>query len=139
MLIKMFLYARPENWLKKCIFRRYALHKSKCEESTKCCQKLISKIYDAQVFWKLSEGFRKSFLDKRAWNVTKRRTLPPAFPIFGYFWEWMTFDSFFWQGRLLLMYFDFSPKSFLSAVSFVMQHEMLIKNFCSSPVRTHSL
>ena len=60
----------------------------------------------------------ESFLDKRAWNVTKRRTLSPAFPIFGYFWEWMTFDSFFRQGRLLLMYFHFSPKLFLSADSF---------------------
>ena len=67
MPIKILLYAKPGNWLKKYGFRRYALHESKCKESKKCCQILISKIYDAQVFWKLSQGFQeKSFLDKRA-------------------------------------------------------------------------
>ena len=104
MLIKMFLYVKLRNWLKKYGFRRYALPENKCEESRKCHQILISKIYNAQVLWKLSEGFQEtplveSFLDKRDWNFSKRKTLPPAFRYLrkflkmNVFWQ-VTFDVF---------------------------------------------
>lgn len=60
MLVKMLLYAKLVSWLEKYGFRRYTLHKSKYEESTKYRQILISKIYDAQVFWKRLERFQEN-------------------------------------------------------------------------------
>ena len=43
-MLKMFLYLMLGNWLKKYGFRRSALYKGKCKESTKCRQ-ILSKIW----------------------------------------------------------------------------------------------
>ena len=53
------------------------------------------------------------FLYKRAWNFTKKGTLPPVFPFLVIIWKWMTFDSL---RPLLLTYLNFSPEQCLSAV-----------------------
>ena len=76
------------------------------------------------MFWKLSEDFQENtlggvILDKRSWNVTKRRTHHRCFLSrkllkMNDFWQ-LLLNSY---RRLLLMYFNFSPKQFLSAVSF---------------------
>ena len=101
--LHLLLYAKPGYCLKKYGFRRYVPHKSKFwginKMSPFALKILISK-------WCLGvlETIRRfsikhpwwSHFCIRAWNFTEIRTLPPALPILGNFWKWMTLDSSFW-------------------------------------------
>ena len=74
---------------------------------------LISKLYDASMFWKLSDSFQGytlyGVIFVRDWDFTKRRTLPMVYYILGIF----EMDDL-WKlppnslGPLLLTYFNFS-------------------------------